>query len=78
MEDAAARRITAAIARVRPGAHVLTPSGRLAVVERVLPTGFLALRYESGVPGTLTLAARLVRLVAAGEVVHGRPVPARR
>lgn len=55
------------------GAHVLTPSGRLAVVERVLPDGVLALRYESGVPGTLNLDARLVRLVAAGEIVHGRP-----
>ena len=59
--------------RIQAGAHVLTPSGRLAVVERVLPDGVLALRYESGVPGTLNLDARLVRLVVAGSIMHGRP-----
>lgn len=57
----------------RIGDHVLTPSGRLAVVRSLPGNDELELEYASGVPGRLRLAQRLVRLVAHGEVVVGRP-----
>lgn len=59
------------IARV--GDHVFTPTGRLAVVRSLPGRDELELEYVSGVPGRLRLAQRLVRLVASGEVVVGRP-----
>jgi len=57
----------------RIGDHVFTPSGRLAVVRSLPGNDELELEYASGVPGRLRLAQRLVRLVAHGEVVVGRP-----
>lgn len=52
---------------VRRGDHVLTPTGRLAVVEAVALDGYLTLSYESGMPGRLQLDPRLVRLVSSAE-----------
>lgn len=56
----------------RVGDHVLTPSGRLAKVNSV-KGDYLELEYLSGVAGKLQLDQRLVRLVAGGEVMVGRP-----
>lgn len=55
---------------VRTGDHVLTPTGRLAVVERLLPEGRVALVYANGDAGSVTLSSALVRLVSAADAVR--------
>lgn len=48
--------------------HVLTPSGRLAVVDRLLhEDGRARVLYASGVRGEVTLAMHLLRLVSAAD-----------
>lgn len=49
---------------LRPGDHVLTPTGRCARVERVLPDQRVELAYTSGVPGQVSLPWHLRRLVS--------------
>lgn len=55
---------------VHPGDHVLTPTGRLAVVERLLPEGRVSLAYENGDAGRVTLPAHLLKLVSAADAVR--------